>query len=42
MRLVDPDTGHIWFDAVDLAKANRSDLLPLRRRIHMVFHLTAL
>jgi peptide/nickel transport system ATP-binding protein len=37
MRLVDPDSGTIHFDDYELAMASRAELLPLRRRIQMVF-----
>ena len=37
MRLVDPDSGTIQFDGHELAMASRAELLPLRRRIQMVF-----
>ncbi len=37
MRLVDPDSGTIQFGEHELAMASRAELLPLRRRIQMVF-----
>lgn len=37
MRLVDPDSGHIRYDGHDIATAGRAEMLPLRRRIQMVF-----
>jgi len=37
MRLVDPDSGHIRYDGHDIATASRAEMLPLRRRIQMVF-----
>ncbi len=37
IRLVDPDSGHILFDGHDIAVLSRSEMLPLRSRIQMIF-----
>jgi oligopeptide transport system ATP-binding protein len=37
LRLERPTAGEIWFDGVDIAKAERKDLLALRRRIQVIF-----
>ncbi len=37
IRLIDPDSGHIRYDGFDLATLRRADMLPLRKRIQMVF-----
>lgn len=36
-RLVDPDSGNVAFDGVDLTALGRSELRPLRRRVQIVF-----
>ena len=37
MRLVDPESGHILYKDHDIANASRAEMLPLRKRIQMVF-----
>jgi oligopeptide/dipeptide ABC transporter ATP-binding protein len=37
LRLIDPTTGSIWFDGIDLGTASGPDLLRARARIQMVF-----
>ncbi len=37
IRLIDPDSGHIRYDGFDLATLKRAGMLPLRKRIQMVF-----
>jgi peptide/nickel transport system ATP-binding protein len=37
MRLVDPESGHILYKDHDIANASRADMLPLRKRIQMIF-----
>jgi oligopeptide/dipeptide ABC transporter ATP-binding protein len=37
LRLEEPTTGAIFYDGVDIAKLGRKDLLPLRRRIQVIF-----
>ena len=37
IRLVDPDSGRILFDGHDIAVLSRSEMLPLRSRIQMIF-----
>ena len=36
-RLIDPTSGEIWFDGVDMAKARGTRLREMRRRIGMIF-----
>jgi len=37
IRLVDPDAGSIFYEGHDLASLGRAEMLPLRKRIQMVF-----
>ena len=37
LRLEEPTAGAIFYDGVDIAKRGRKDLLPLRRRIQVIF-----
>ncbi len=37
IRLIDPDSGHIRYAGFDLATLKRAGMLPLRKRIQMVF-----
>src|SRR5438445_13852421 len=36
-RLVDPTSGEIWLDDVDVTKARRQELRAVRRQIGMIF-----
>lgn len=37
LRLIEPDTGEITFDGIDLRAANRRDMRQVRRRLQMIF-----
>ena len=37
LRLVEPQSGHVWFAGRDLLTLSQAELRPLRRRIQMVF-----
>jgi len=40
--LLRPDHGHVWFDGQDVTELSEKELLPVRKRVAMVFQASAL